>query len=435
MSKSDLAREVFLAVPKTLRNALKEHPQFEDAVDALIEPSIEVSPDHRFERSSFFKALEAAIDNPETSQSIETRHGKLCSLTADDDGTIVCESDTIRIHLPETRVTSKDRNKRLAGLEALAKSQLPKDAYQSWLSRIDTAPLSNEALLELGKDVSKTPTARIAGLDRSLDQGSVALSQLVPASDLYWSRLLGSCKNAQDVNEGAQALRRSKLKFLSHLPKRQRWQRAFSICNHRLLTEALPISISSTREAIALIEWAQNVRSPVAMVSVIEYMLPLALKLRAIDEPLAALVKTFLELDPATGALEYQTFSNLLMAIDAEIARSPELGALPVFYRRLMSSAQASLILTFSEHDREDISAMAAGLQEQVAEYALLKAILDTKTTPRWNPELYDPKDIFADHMGRIYTCRLTKRQLLSLPHLRRVMHPDAKDGFFDQLK
>lgn len=433
--EEDMAIEVFFSVPAAIRTELSTHPDFEPHLEKLNAKAIQVANGLTFSVNELFKALSKIINQPGSSTTLDTLDKQECKLVSDKNGFCECHLDGEIVRLPDTRVLSNDLEVRKRSLIALTADCLTRQDFERWQNRIEQGPLSGTEALELGADIGYTPEAYISDFDQVFRTGTLRPDLILPTSNRYRRRLSGAYASAESISSFAKKFKRDRLAFLSYLPRRQKWHRAFALCNHSLLTDGLPFEIKSIREASALIDWTISMRSPVVTVSVIEYLLPRFHSQPELDEGLTKLIESFLAFDPSNEATEYLVFARLLMIAEGLLAQRHDLSDAPVFYRRYVSSAHASFIQTFSSHSFEDISAMAERAFELFGPFAVMQAILDTKQHPRWNPDWYSPVDLFADHMGRVHNAFSISSVSPDMTKLTKLMNPKLEDGFYSQMK
>lgn len=429
------AEHILITSPPTLRNALVKCDQFHDAAARLKSPIIDLGMGIRFGSENFFSKIRDLLNSLESEVALATITGAEFKLSFTDDGQLCCKSPGTVLLLPDSRVLSNNPEVRHAGLSAIAKNVLPSDAYDSWRKVIHADALSDAEMFALSADISDTPSGCLSNIDASAERGQVEWAALLPTSKRYRSRLIGDVDEEISLDAYANRGLAQAAISLSHLPRREKWKRSFALCGHPDFTKALPFHINSPREANAIIDWARGTKSPIPMVAVAEYMLRQAPNLPIRDEPTSQLINDILDLDPSDGAPEYKIFSDLLLSLDGQIARSRSLSRASIFYRRLLASSQAAFLQTFLHGKGQILPPMAQAACRANGLFGVIRGVIDLKDSPRWEPDLFSPEAIFSDHLGRLVLAAPPLHDLQSCPCLSTLFDREAGGRLHSKLK
>lgn len=307
------------------------------------------------------------------------------------------------LDLPDLNVLSQDKTTRLRWLEKSSSDvNLPARERRHWHHILSARPLEDEEVGEFYDDIRDTPVHMSRAIRREFTDGKSGISTLVPPSLRYFERLIGAHDGSDSVQDYATTTARQHFEHLSEWRPYDGFLLSLFLCSHSSLTAEINTERLLEEELIRAFGFLEEHGDRISQVGAVEVGLRILTERPAIEAALIRLIEQIRDDDVEDASSGFKLLSALFGLVDGELSRTRLLSALPPFYRRLASLAQAALI--HRQYVNAGISADAFcewAFETRGGAY-LLQTFADLRLEPRWTPNLASASQIQAEFLGRI---------------------------------
>lgn len=406
-SKSEMAQAALRLVPPLIRENLLNQRKFGDGygfnTDALISfghSSVSI------QRSELFDACRAVLSGADDAEVSDTVGGSWHLENEANGGEIplfVLSSAEQRLRLPDFAVFSEDVALRIRLLEESAfEVNLPIDAQDRWREILTVRALEDDEVEPFCCDISDTPIHVERSIRSEITIGQSSVSSLVPNSQRYYERLVGTYDGSASIANYAAGAGR---KFIDQLSKWRPYDGflfSLLLSSHSTLTAEIYVDHLDREKLIQAYEFVEKNGDALSRLGAVEVGLRVLEERPEVEPFLLGLIHSIRDDDVEGKASEFMLFSALFVLVDGELSRTRLMPEVPPFYRRLCSLAQASLICRQFIQQRVDCGPLFEWAVSNRGEYYYMQSLTDMRIEPRWNPDLGAAEQIKADFFGRI---------------------------------
>lgn len=216
------------------------------------------------------------------------------------------------------------------------KNKYPVDERKYWEKKIKVG-LSFDEATKINEDLQKTPQFIIdLFLAELVNNGTHNNSILAPKEIIYYERLIGTHIQSKSIADYVNNELIEHIESLIKIDRKYAFSLLINISAHSVFTTVLNKYLQED-ELNALIDKESQNLTPFSLISLIElaFLNNQATRMEALIEKLK---------NKETVHFKCQILLNYFIFVDAELAKSKIFKDKPVFYRRLASLAQASLL-------------------------------------------------------------------------------------------
>ncbi|MDP1931604.1 MAG: hypothetical protein Q8L60_09115 [Gammaproteobacteria bacterium] len=422
-----------LLIPPIVRNSL-----IEDA-DFRAEYGLKTSALVNFGTSGLSIDLEAFVKsvkdllNGVSCTEIESASGEKLVLEKGEGGKNIILFTANReraINLPDFYQFSPVRKNRLAGLRRdIKESAFPKVDAKKWKEIIAERPLEFEEYEIFSRDFVNTPVRMAEQIRSNILSGKSQVSDLVPKSEIYYQRLIGSfdqSKNIQEFSSNVVCVRFAELKS---------WNRSkglsysLMVASHRLISSYIDINDLKFSELSNLMKYLEDNGDPVSLIGGIECGIRALSAHPELEEHVINLVRILLEDDLNETSKGIHLYSSIVILVDGELSRLKVFADAPPFYRRLASLTHAALVHRQLMHLNLGVDQFHKWVLESHGVNFYAQSFADMRQEPRWSPDMLSPEQVKAYLLGRILVAAESSREVLERTKIHNIIFGDQPES------
>lgn len=302
---------------------------------------------------------------------------------------------------------------------------------QSWRKRLEESALSYDENDELNEYLSLGLSSVRRAIEQGLRKDECEISTLVPRNLIYYETLATPPLACDGIGE---YIEKSLLPSLNRLPKETRWQRLLLMASHSSISHGLPLEELSEDSAVELFEWLLDNGDRFSQVAGIQIGLVVVERIQAIEPLLVKLITTIRDDDSGELYGRLNLTMNLIAFVEGEISRIGILRDQPVYWRRLVAIAHASVI----ERELLDLGITSAENtdwdQHGRVHNFFVQSLVDLRAEPRWLPDFLEPKQLHQEFLSRIVDTGMRQNDTIISPELRRLVIEEGADSLRSRL-
>jgi hypothetical protein len=356
-----------------------------------------------FRRSRLLAAIRQVLAGAALETTVESEDGLLWQVSFSSAVGVVVRHGTAEVSLPECACLSPQAELRSEWFESETRRfRVTGARIAKWRTVLAARPLNDDELDELLEEFRLTPAHFRASVRDRLSGGSFSAADLVPSDLVYFERLVGEPSEATDVRAFISGTVGAHVRGLVDANPSEGLKAAFLLASHTGLAEVVDLTGLPSEEVAGAFEWLATHGSRISQVGAIECGLRVLPQWPTIAPSVAAMVRTIAGDNPEEPSGRLGLLSSLVTLVEGEFARRGIGRERPPFWRRLASTAHASIL------EREVVG--AAMPVDKVAEWAsgagwslyYTQSLIDLRLEPRWFPQFILPSQLKAWFVGRI---------------------------------
>jgi hypothetical protein len=437
MSVAVAAIELF---PTLIRDALISDPKFvkeygisTDAVLSFGESGL------KFERSILFDAVRASFDAADKSSTAKDLSGHEWRVEFHANGDpllIALIQGERRLAVSHLALLSTDREMRLKVLRKEAdRVNLPSSALEMWEVLVALRPPDNDELGDIHNDLLNTPVAVRNSIHENLISGTVALNVLVPRSEEYYERLIGSYEEGQAFEDFVTRVATPHMCSLVEWRPLEGYQLSLLLSGQPSLNAALDTLDLQAGELANIYNWLADEGDALSRAAAIVSGLGRIETSAELNEPFSRLIHAAVVSEPTSNVDPYRLLSSLIILVYGEIAYARIHASKPPYWRRLAAIAQATLVARCAVAARGDATSFIEWATTSRWQVFLLQCYVDMRLEPRWLPEFIFPDQLRNEIGGRIWFAADTHAEAVTQSGWKKILLDDADGSLRSQLK
>lgn len=429
--KSALAAAALKLFPSSIRESLTSDPEFRTRYD-LTEGKILLDAGESWvRRSTLFDRIRELLKYPESQLSLTDDRGAEWQLGVFEENNqrrITMVNGEQRVALPDLYALSPDPAQRTSGFDCEARAvNLSETRKDRWRALLASRALADEEVAALYRELEETPIRVAEAVALDLQNGQAMFLTLVPNSEAYYTHLVGGSGNHQTLPEFLQDAK-------DHIHQLISWQPfeglllSLLMSSHSSVASTIDVDQSEDGVLNRAYEWLQKDGDRVSQIGAIEIGLSILDRRPNIEPCLQAMIEQIRD-DSADDRSRFQLLSALITLIEGELARTEVLRDKPVFWRRLASIAQASLIERSVIKSRIDIAHFSNWASQARVMFFYLQTLADLRREPRWLPDYVSADQIRAEFIGRILFAARQNDTKIKTTSLRDLLFGDGPES------
>ena len=431
--RSVLALAALQYFPPSIRESLISDPVFrnsygitEDALISFSEAGVSV------QRSKLFDRIREVLADRSARPALKDEAGKewrLELVEIDNERRVGLSHGERRLLLPDFYALSPNQTERLKSFDRDANDvNLSEEATKGWREILASRALADDEIDALHAEIKETPVrlAVLVGLEMEMGKGS--LSTLVPRSERYFDRLVCEYRQSQNIADHAQVGAREHIRQLMSWRVYDGFLLSLLLSSHSSIASEIDTDQLEERDLIQAYEWLQKEGDRISQIGAIEIGLSILDKRPKIEPYLQAMIEQMRD-DSADDRGQFHLLSALIMLAEGELARTKILRGKPVFWRRLASIAQASLIERCIIKSHVDIAKFTEWATQARGHLFYLQTMADLRREPRWLPEYVSPRQLKAEFIGRILSAAQQNATKIHTLAMRELLFGEGSEG------
>lgn len=392
----ELGKQFVNHLPRTIRDVIFEDDELFEELglgrSTVVRINIEGEPS--FAAEKLYGAASVAHNTDSHVDRVLDLSGTPWNVEVLGDGVARCvEVDGGRqFSVAHSPLVSSSSSKRVAYAKKFAEDcGLEEASISEWLQTLEERPLSVSRISQLESDLKNAPGPLSARVRELLNDGTVSVSEIVPADRRYYERLVPAWQGEQDVS--TYAARLATIEGYAGSIDRLLWSA------HQLTSPALSFESMSVRDIDEAVRDELEQLDLWSLVGLVEALMSREDAFSELLETTSWVINHFLATVSQPSRVELS--SNLFALVDSSISTSGLFADVPVFWRRFVSIAHAGLLercVLTSEVEHKSFSDWA-GSAFSVFEAATLA---DLFREPRWNGFLAHPQQLEQELCGRV---------------------------------
>lgn len=332
------------------------------------------------------------------------------------------------IALPGFFQFSPDLKVRISGFQKLAgEVNLPAGERSKWMALLEERALHDEEFEVFNEEFQDTPVRVSESIGNCIERGKSSIADLVPHSDRYYKRLVGTYEGSKSVHEYIENV------LKPHVTSLLAWNKSAGLAQALLLSThpAIAPSLSTLGLDIEVfVDEIENLNKSGETLSVIG-AIELGFKLLSIHPKFEGAVISLIEKlrdekteDELAGI---PLFAALVMLVDGELSRVKLFHSAPPFYRRLAAFSHAALIHKRALASKIDAGHFIQWVYENWGLHYYVQASVDMRREPRWTPDYLAPAQIKADILGRVLISASANREAVEETQIYKMVVGDEE--------
>lgn len=443
LERAAIGKAVLNLVPDVLRQSMASDPEFLSNFGLFMrtDGTVSFGRGPSFITSALFNAVrkadEAGVGNAVTDKSgqewsvqiVAGEQGQKCPTLARGEKSIK--------HF-EGSLLLADADVRLFALRQMARDAgLPDEDIQTWRKIVADNALEDRQMMALHEDLEDSPIRFVDRLGTALRSGETPTDMLVPESRRYFERLVGVLGDAATVHDHARGGAAKNAARLIKWDSKDGLLIALSTSSHTEFSAVIPLADVSKETILEVFQLLLDGGDPLSVLGIVQATIPLLDEYSEISSPIVKLVEKVIAGNPELEDSDMSVLSRLFVFVDAEISSKGILRGTPVFYRRMASFAQASLIHRQILIEGADPAHFCKWIMQNYAGQYYSQSLVDMRTAPRWNPDLIHAEQLKQEFMGRLLGSGDTYKKQLGSGRLHDLLSPDsgAQDGLMSLIE
>lgn len=338
--KNELIIYQILKCPKSIRNNIFLDAEFCKKQNVATD-SVILIEGIQFKTSLLDQTIMNLFKNSEKTIKLEDLDQNRWSVSLDNDKTPTCvkfiNSKNRTIYFGGFWAHNRNIDKALQDFNYLCKKRkYPIDDSMYWKEKIKTE-LSFDEATEINKYLQETPQFIMElFLEEFKNQGTQYIDVLAPKTILYYERLIGRHIQSDNITDYIKNELIEHIESLIKIDRKYAFSLLINISAHPLFSTVINKYLQEDELNTFFDKEVQN-STPFSLISLIELSF-----LNNQTEQIGVLIERLKDRDSIH--FQCQILLNYFILIDAELAKSKIFNDRPVFYRRLASLAQASLL-------------------------------------------------------------------------------------------
>ncbi|QOZ44770.1 hypothetical protein XH89_15770 [Bradyrhizobium sp. CCBAU 53340] len=355
------------------------------------------------DRNSLFDAFQKATDG-EAIPSLKDTDGAERSLKLEiQNGNGVLSYGTNRIAFPQAALLSKKIDTRQALLTgALKGNTLTQHAAEQLNAIVSKPDYSQTDFFAARKILGGAPESFATGLHEvARNKGELSQDDLLPSEPSHWENLAAAHRASQQLADFVSCeLAAERSRRISQDPIAAIDTISLSFGSSEMVPFELMRTIH-TDDLLSSLRALIELSDPVALTGAFELCADRAADDQRLIEMGSALLDRLLN-DPARLLRELETFATAFVIATAHLAEHEDFRTKPVFWRRVVAAAHASLVARVLGSSPDDKSSLLNWAIRIRGKAYYLSIVHDAYTGARWRADWITPDHVAADLYGRL---------------------------------
>ena len=416
VSASDLVYAILGRVPPSFRDAIATDGEFiaefqlEDiSVIRFNQPAITVY------RRSLLDSL-GLLFSQSAPVSVETPDGRECVVRfgQQDPPIPILSQGNHNILLENFLVFSPDSTARIRSFTARADYyEVPPPDRIRWEELLRGRIPSPQEFDAITRDLRDSPAGCELLIAQALEAGSLVIDSIVPASQRYYSRLIGCYDMSATIDRFVQGALGALLD--THVAAVDKWgvHRCLLTGIDPRIIEMIPLTDDVANATQNALEEIVNSSDVVSQISAVELVLRFLDTVPSMGHFVGALIDSIIGDDPESPSSRFAMFYHLFVIIDSRLVQIRVLADRPPFYRRAAALAQAALVQSVMLRHSVQSHALVELARSPQSIYNRVQSLADMRRDPLWHPGFASPDYFMSNSHARIGRALIRTRERL----------------------
>ena len=416
VSASDVVDAIANRVPPSLRDAISitdnfiAKDQLEDSsIISFNQPAITVY------RRSLLDSL-GRLFNELRPVSVATPDGQQCIVGFGKQypSTPVLSRDNDQIVLENFLMFSPESSTRISSFNATADYyEVPSLDRKRWNTLLlDRIPSADEFEAITG-DLKDSPARHELLIAQAVKARDLQVDMIVPASQRYYSRLIGS----YDMSETVDSFVQNGLGVLlgTHVDgvEEKGIHRCLLTAIHPSVVDSIPLTENVATAMVSAFEYITGNGDAVSQVAAVELACRFLGIMPGVGRLIGSLVDSIRGDDVDSPCSRFAMFYHLFVIIDSRLIALRVLAGMPPFYRRAAALAQAALVQSVILDYGVRSDALANLAQSPQSIYHRLQSVAEMRREPLWHPGSASPEYFKSNSVARVRGALVRARERL----------------------
>ena len=416
VSASDLVYAILGRVPPSFRDAIATDGEFiaefqlEDiSVISFNQPAITVY------RRSLLDSL-GLLFSQLAPVSVETPDGRECVVRfgqQDRPIPILSQGDH-NILLENFLVFSPDSTARIRSFTARADYyEVPPPDRIRWEELLRGRIPSPQEFDAITRDLRDSPAGCELLIAQALEAGNLVIDSIVPASQRYYSRLIGCYDMSATIDRFVQGALGALLD--THVAAVDEWgvHRCLLAGIDPRIIEMIPLTDDVANATLNGLEEIVSSSDVVSQISAVELVLRFLDTVPSMGHFVGALIDSIIGDDPESPSSRFAMFYHLFVIIDSRLVQIRVLADCPPFYRRAAALAQAALVQSVMLRHSVQSHALVELARSPQSIYNRVQSLADMRRDPLWHPGFASTDYFMSNSYARIGRALIRTRERL----------------------
>ena len=416
VSASDVVYIMLGRVPPSFRDAIATDSEFiaeyqlEDiSIVSFNQPAITVY------RRSLLDSL-GLLFSELAPVSVETPDGRECVVRFDqqDPPIPILSQDDHNILLENFLVFSPDSTARIRSFTARADYyEVPPPDRIRWEELLRGRIPSPQEFDAITRDLRDSPAGCELLIAQALEAGNLVIDLIVPASQRYYSRLIGCYDMSATIDRFVQGTLGVLLD--TRVAAVDKWgvHRCLLTGIDPRIIERIPLTEDVANATLKALEEIVSSSDVVSQTSAVELVLLFLDTVPSIGRFVGTLIDSIISDDPESPSSRFAMFYHLFVIIDSRLIQTRVLADCPPFYRRAVALAQAALVQSVMLRHSVESDALAELARSPQSIYNRVQSLADMRRDPLWHPGFASPDYFMSNSCARIGRALLRTQQRL----------------------
>ena len=405
-ARAAMAQAALERLPSTIRNTLLKEKEFRDKYGFKTEGVIALKDSGvSIQRSVLFNAIREILSGVTEGRLTDTNGREWTIKNAAEDGdlpALFISADDQRLDLPDFAALSPESVIRLRSLnEAASNVNLPARAQDTWSNVLSERALDDEEIDQFHSEFRDTPIHVAYSIGSEIEGGRSSIACLVPNSNRYYERLVGSYDGSTSIRDYAAGTGRKFIERLSKWRPYDGFLLSLFLSSHSAMTAEITIDHLGSEDLVRAFDLLEKQGDKLSQLGAIEIGLRTLPARPEIESYIIRLIEKVRDDNVEDSSKGLKLFSALFILVDGQLSKTRLMSAEPPFYRRLASLSQAALIHRQLATSGVDDSFFEWAYSNQGEQY-YMQTLADMRLEPRWIPEFSAASQMKADFFGRI---------------------------------
>ena len=422
-----LARAVLARTPPSIRDRLVAMPSIRREYLLSFDPVISFhQPTFSVQRGVLFEGIRDAFTSG-SDQTIQDTEEQPFTLTLD---TVpgACPTPVVirgpdQIRLPYFAALSCDAGTRRAVLLlAVEELRLDRTAEDRWRDVFADHRLSDDEMTLFYDECMDAPIAVVDIVRKAVTASNTISSEAVPKSSDYFEAMVGAYDGSTTIDGYASRAGEAVMQDWMTWSQRDGPPYCLLLASHPSLTARLSAHFQSTRSNDQLWTWIEHTGDRLSQIGTIEIAFRLLRIQPNIEPRLISILERVLADESTEDFGDLKIYQSLYIFVDAELSRSKMFATKPPFYRRLATSAHATLLLRMLQSGGSGSVRWEGDVFSKAARRFYLQSLVDLRVESRWAPEQHTVELIKNRLLCRVVGAAEEHREHIRTDQLRMLV-------------
>ncbi|MFB6475905.1 hypothetical protein ABER99_26730 [Paenibacillus glucanolyticus] len=433
LQKGIVAQSVLNFIPPKIRTTLLKDSDFRKenglSIDALLTFN---TSDISFKRSELYDAIRETL-NSLSPVAVLDKNGQVWELADKSDRNnvrLILKNKEHRLVLSDFYSFHPDSATRLRLFEKIGNdSNLPMDEIEKWKKTLSRRVLEDDEKELLDEELINTPVNFVKSLRKEIDRKDIGVSTLVPLSKVYYERLVGKFDGSLTLDDFAEGSGDSLINDLRLWRPFDGFLFSLFLSSHTVLSDRITYDHLSKDDVIRAYSILVESGDRTSQLGAIEVGLRLLPFHPEIESYIVAMVEQIRDDDPDSEKSQFKLLASLFILVDGELSRTHLFENQAIYYRRLASLGQASLICRELNETTINVNSFYEWVIGCRGEQFYLQSLADMRGDPIWNPDYASASYIKSNFINRIILAASKYEENIRKSILSKLIIGEARDS------